>query len=554
MWINEELESAIDIVDLVGRYTSLKKAGANYKATCPFPWHNEKTPSFIVSPTKQLAYCFGCHKWWGVIKFVMDIENCEYREAVEILWNYAWIKVNTNFNQEKYEQKKSMYSLYKDTANYYKESLKKNPEIKKYLFDRWMNDDIIRDFNIWYSDSWIELYSYLKNKWYSDEQIDESKIFLDIKTKRDKFINRIIFPIQNGRWDFVAFAWRVYWAWEPKYLNSPASSFYDKSNILYNLFNARTAITKEDYVIISEGYMDAIALTKWWFNNVVAVSWTALTDKHISLLKRLTKKIYICFDWDWAWEKATRWAIEKMKNAWVEVKIIMLPNWKDPDDIIKSWKDFKEYIDNALSPIWYYIKKAKFDKNSIEEKKALLLTLLDIIKSYSNHIEREIYLREISETLDLSEKLVFDSYNNIKYKNHEQNTKDMNIKKEVSSADLAIAYCVLDEENTKFFKENLAFYEWMPKSLKEVFEKWIQKIESFELSKKEKYRGLALKIEIDNEVKNADNISKDLQSLARRLDEEIYNKEKVKYLSSSDKEDLVKYIELNKIAKKAWIK
>lgn len=554
MGISEDLESAINIVDLVSKYTSLKKAWVNYKASCPFPGHNEKTPSFIVSPSKQLAYCFWCHKWWGAIKFIMDIENCEYKEAIEILWNYTWIKVNTNFNQEKFEKKKSMYSLYKDTANYYKDSIKNYPEIKKYLFDRWMNDDIIRDFNIWYSDNWIELFSYLKNKWYTDQQIDDSKIFLDIKSKRDKFINRIIFPIQNSRWDFVAFAGRVYWKWEPKYLNSPASNLYDKSNILYNLFSARTAITKEDYVIICEWYMDVIALKRWWFNNVVAVSWTALTDKHLNLLKRLTKKIYICFDWDSAWEKATKSAIEKMKNQWLEVKIIILPNSKDPDDIINSWKDFLEYVEKALSPIWYYIKKSKIDMNSIEEKKKLLNELLDIIKSYSDHVEREFYLKEISHNLELSDKLVIDSYNNIRYKRSDSEKEINNIKKETSSADLAIAYSLLGEKYMLFLKENLAFYNFLKWDLKEIFENWAKKIESFELSKKEKYRALALKLELDNEGKNEDNIIKDIKILARLLDEEIYNREKIKFLSSKDEEDLIKYMKLNQIAKKAWIK
>ena len=246
MWIVEDLEWAIDMVDLVWRYTKLKKSWTNYKALCPFPWHSEKTPSFMVSPTKQIGYCFGCHRGGWAIKFIMDIENCTFKEAVEILSNYTWIKVAWNFKTENFEVKKNLYSLYKDATNYYKNTLKNYPEIKKYLYERGLNEDIINNFNIWYSDSWIELFNYLKSKWYTDEQIFESQIFLDIKTKKDKFIGRVIFPIQNSRWDFVAFAWRITWTWEPKYLNSPASKLYDKSNILYNLFNARQAITKED--------------------------------------------------------------------------------------------------------------------------------------------------------------------------------------------------------------------------------------------------------------------------------------------------------------------
>ena len=169
MSISEELESAIDIVELVSKYTSLKKAGVNFKAVCPFPGHNEKTPSFMVSPVKQMAYCFGCHKWGGPIKFIMDIENCEFREAIEILGWYTWIAVNSNFDKEKHEAKKNIYSLYKDAVNYYKNALKKYPEVKKYVFDRGLNEKVMEDFHFGYADSWVELYAYLKWKWYDPE-------------------------------------------------------------------------------------------------------------------------------------------------------------------------------------------------------------------------------------------------------------------------------------------------------------------------------------------------------------------------------------------------
>ena len=192
--------------------------------------------------------------------------------------------------------------------------------------------------------------------------------------------------------------------------------------------------------------------------------------------------------------------------------------------------------------------------NSIEEKKKLLNELLDIIKSYSDHVEREFYLKEISHNLELSDKLVIDSYNNIRYKRSDSEKEINNIKKETSSADLAIAYSLLGEKYMLFLKENLAFYNFLKWDLKEIFENWAKKIESFELSKKEKYRALALKLELDNEGKNEDNIIKDIKILARLLDEEIYNREKIKFLSSKDEEDLIKYMKLNQIAKKAWIK
>ncbi|NVP18074.1 DNA primase [Candidatus Gracilibacteria bacterium] len=557
MSISEELESAIDIVDLVSKYASLKKSGANYKCNCPFPGHNEKTPSFMVSPAKQIAYCFGCHKGGGPIKFVMDIENCEFRDALEILGNYTGIKVNTNFNKEKFEEKKSMYSLYKDASNYYKNALKNYPEIKKYLFDRGLNDDIIRDFSIGYSDSGVELYNYLKSKGYDDEQINESHIFLDLKTKKDKFINRIIFPVQNARGDFVAFAGRIHGSGEPKYLNSPASEIYDKSNILYNLFNARNSITKLDYAIITEGYMDAIALNRGGFTNVVAVSGTALTEKHLVLLKRLTKKIYLCFDGDSAGEKATKLSLEKMKNEGFEVKIILLSGGKDPDEIISSGKDFTDFITNALTPIGYYIKKSNFDTNSIEEKKKLLGELLDIVKSYSDNIEKDFYLKEISSLLNINSNIVYDAFNKIRFTNHESKNKNQEIKQTLTSSEIAIGYCIIDEKNIEYIKKNLIFNEGLGKDLEGFFEKGISYLDSLELSKKEKYKAISLKIESINSESNINHIEEELKKVIDGLNREIFKTESAKLkqdISSGNNDALLKYSLLISKAKKAQIK
>ena len=556
MSISEQLESAIDIVELVSKYTSLKKAGVNYKSNCPFPGHNEKTPSFMVSPIKQIAYCFGCHKWGWPIKFIMDIENCEFREAIEILWGYTWIAVNSNFDKEKHETKKNIYSLYKDAVNYYKNALKKYPEVKKYVFDRWLNEQVMEDFHFGYSDSWVELFSYLKKKWYDDELIKKSNIFLDIKTKKDKFINRLIFPIQNARWDFVAFTARILGSWEPKYLNSPASELYDKSNILYWLFNARTAITKNDFVIITEWQMDTISLQWAWFTNTVAVSWSALTDKHLTLIKRLTKKIYLCFDWDSAWEKATKAALEKMKNSWFEVKIISLPKWKDPDDIIKSWKDFNEYIKNALTPIWYYIKKSNFNTDSIDEKKKLLKQLLEITKSYSDNVEKDFYLKEISKLLDINQNIVYDSFNRIKFTTNTNKEKDLSVEK-ITSEEIAIWYCLLNEKNIDFFNKHMLFKEWLWNDLKTILEKWISYIDWLELNKKEKLRWISLKIEADSEHSTKEHSESELHKITDWLNREVYKKLVwilKKEMNSWNSEAFLKYTYLVNEAKKIGIK
>ncbi len=552
MWIVEDLENAINIVELVSKYTNIKKAWVNYKALCPFPWHSEKTPSFVISPSKQLAYCFGCHKWWWSLKFIMDIENCDFKEAIEILWNFTWIKINTNFNKKEFEVKKSIYSLYKTAINYYKKALENNFNIKKYLLDRWIKEQTIKNFHFWYSDSWLNLYNYLKNKWYEKNIINQSKIFVDINSKKDKFINRIIFPIQNQRGDFVALAWRIVWKGEPKYLNSPASKIYDKSSILYWLYSARNNITKKNYVIITEWYMDTISLHEANFFNTVSVSWTALTEKHIQILKKLTNKMYLCFDWDNAWEKATKLSLELLKNKWLEIKIILLPNWKDPDDVIKSWKDFWKYIENALTPIWYYIKKSNFNINSIDEKRKLLDILLNIINSYSDQIEKEFYIKEISKLLDISERIIYDKLNRFFLKKEIKIWEHKKI--DFSITDISIWYILKHNKLLKIFNKKIIFKKEVDFNLIACLEKPKDFIQSLELSKKEKYRAIILMIE--NNKENQQAIQNKIENLIKKINKDSYNKITNRLKERMKKDDInafKKYSEIIKIAKKEKI-
>ncbi len=558
MWIVEDLENAIDIVDLVQKYTSVKKAGTNYKWLCPFPGHSEKTPSFMVSPAKQIAYCFGCHKWWGPLKFVMDIENSEFKEALEVLGNLTWIETNTNFDKEKFKVKKNMYSLHRDASNYYKDALKRYPEIKKYLFDRWINEKSIEDFHIWYSDSWVWLYNYLKEKWYDDDDIEKSKIFIDLKQRKDKFIWRVIFPIQNSRWDFVAFTARITWEWEPKYLNSPATDIYDKSSILYWLYTARNSITKEWYIIITEWNADTIALQQFGFFNTVAISGTALTEKHLTIIKRLTHKIYLCFDSDKAWISATKLAIELMKNKWFELRVISLKWWKDPDEILqKKWKEtFEKLINEAKTPIWFYIEKNKFDLDSIEDKKNLLNELIDIISSYSDNLEKDYFLKEISALLNISENVVYDTYNKTRFKNlkrPEQNNKNKSL---ISGEDFAIAYIIYQEKSVEEIKKLLIFPEYIWNDLKKIIES-IENLSKFDLNKKEKYRWIALQIEEEEKLKTEDSKWDVIGKICKKINLDIFKKMTTKLkeeMSKWDEKAFIDYTNLIKKAKKSWIK
>lgn len=553
----EELESSIDIVELVKRYTNLKKAGTNYKAICPFPGHNENTPSFVVSPAKQIAHCFGCHRGWGPLKFIMDVENCEFRDAMEILSSITGVKI-AGYDREKEQIKKNVYSLFKDIVNYYKKSLENSPQVQKYLLDRWLTKESIATFDFWYADSWVELFAYLKQKWYEDHLIAESNVFLDIKTKKDKFIGRVIFPIKNIRGDIVGLAGRILESGEPKYLNSPASNIYDKSAILYGLFEGRNEITKKDYLIITEWYMDAIALHQAGFKNTVCVSGTALTEKHITIIKKLTNRIYLCFDNDKAGENATNLSIEMLKNKDLEVKIISLDGGKDPDEIIKSGVDFNIFIQNALSPIGYHLKQLQSNQ-SLQDKKEMLKKLLDIVKNYQDNIEKDYYLKEISQKLDIKIDIVYLEYNKTKLARREDEFT-VQIGKKLTSEELVIGYSIKYPDKIDFIKTHLKFPKYIGNDLHEILEKWVDIIHTFEIGKKNKYlsisqndEALEMKAQIENNiVKNDDKIESIILKTIDKLNKDaMKNAENIlkQKISSGDMNALGEYKELLKIKK-----
>ncbi|MCD5380885.1 DNA primase [Candidatus Gracilibacteria bacterium] len=555
MSITDELENAVDIVDLVQKYTKIKKAGVNYKAACPFPGHSEKTPSFVVSPAKQLAYCFGCHKGGGPLKFIMDIENCEFRESMQILGGVTGIKVG-NADPEKIKLTKSLYHIYKDATYYYKQALTKYPEVKKELIDRGLNDELIAQFEFGYSDSGVELYNFLKGKGYEDKMIEDSQIFNSVSQKKDKFINRIIFPIQNARGDYIAFAGRIIGKGEPKYLNSPATSIYDKSSVLYGLFKARSAITKNDFVIITEGYMDTISLVDAGFKNTVAVSGTALTDKHMTILKRLTHKIYLCFDGDTAGEKATKLSIENLKNKDLEIRVILLPKGSDPDDYIKSGGNFQELIEKAVSPIGFLIQKSNFNTNSIDEKKKFLKEILEVLKSYTSIIEKDYYLKEIAIKLGLRENTVYEAFNKTRLKK-QFGIESTISKTDYSSEDYAIGYILSSLDNLKYIKDHIIFPEYINPELQKFLDSGESALDNMELNSKERYKALSMKIESTALEQTNEVIGNTLDKLVKKINLDTYKKAITSLkekMNAGDNNAFGEYSEIVKKAKKMGLK
>lgn len=556
MSIVDELESSIDIVELVSKFVRLKKAGANYKACCPFPGHNEKTPSFVVSPSKQLAYCFGCHKWGGPLKFIMDIENSEFKEAIGTLAQITW-KTDISFHtsQKEIEEEKNIYSLHSDIVKYYKKALQNNPKIIDYLKKRGITESDIETFHLGYADSWIDLYHYLSEKWYKNNIIEEAKVFIDINSKKDKFTWRIIFPIQNNRGDFVGFAGRIIESWEPKYLNSPATKIYDKSSILYWLFQWKKEVVDKNYVIICEGYMDVIALHRAGFKNTVCVSGTALTEKQIDTLKRFTNKYYLCFDNDNAGQKATAASIELLKNKGIEIKIIRMENGKDPDELIKWGWDFSHCIDIALTPIGYALKTSIFSVNSIDEKRKILKEVLETIKAFTDDVEKDFYIKEVAELLGINIKIVYDEFNKIK----NSSVKNEAIKdKSYSLETICCAYIITFPSCTEIFEEKIIFKNKLDPKIISLMQN-PKAIETFDIETKETIRGASLEIEEETRIFTEDKIKESIEKLIEKLNISLFKIEAEKLKSAlikneNDMESLMRYNELIKIAKKYKIK
>jgi len=475
----------------------------------------------------------------------MDVENCQFREAVDILSSITGVQM-PHYDQKKEIRKKNIYSLMKDISQYYENALKKHPKMYEYLTNRGLSTEIIEEFWFGYADSGVELLAYLREKNYEDSLIEESRVFLDIRTKKDKFLGRIIFPIRNHRGDTIAFAGRIVWNWEPKYLNSPASELYDKSSILYGIYEARNAIVKTESIILTEWYMDTIALHQAGYKNAVCISWTALTVKHIPMIKKFTSRVYLCFDQDNAGRNATHSAIETLKNQELEVKIILLSSGKDPDEFIKSGGDFSQCIEWALSPVGYILRTQEYSGHN--EKKEMTQKLLDIVKHYRDDIERDQYLKEIADTLDIQLDIIYKMYKNIR--TSPQKDAPLERKTVFRAEDILISILLDFPDFLWQIRDELQFLEYISLELRDILKNGIEVVQNFPLEKKNMYQAIPLyteSLQMHTQAKGEQNTQKNIQKLIATINTESFQKasdilqQKVK---SGDKEALGEYMKL----------
>ena len=407
--IIEEVRNQNDIVDVISEYVKLQKKGANYFGLCPF--HNEKSPSFSVSPGKQMYYCFGCGEGGNVISFVMKYENYSFIEAVQMLASRAGIELPqvTRSKEEKENADKRSQILTINTlaAKFYYYMLKseKGALAYHYLRGRELSDNTITGFGLGYSDKYSDsLYKYMKSKGYKDDILKETGLFtFEEKGVHDKFWNRVMFPIMDVNNKVIAFGGRVMGDGKPKYLNSPETKIFDKSRNLYGLNIARTS--RKGYLLICEGYMDVISLHQAGFNNAVAALGTSFTSGHASLIKRYAKEVVLTFDSDGAGIKAAVRAIPILREAGLSIKVLSMKPYKDPDEFIKALgpEAYEERIEKATNYFIFQVGTLMNEYNLYDpsEKTEFHNKVADMLLEFEDEIERNNYLESVCRTFNI---------------------------------------------------------------------------------------------------------------------------------------------------------
>ena len=398
----EEVVSRNDIVDVISGYIKLKKSGSSYVGLCPF--HNEKSPSFSVSGTKQMYHCFGCGVGGNVITFVMEYENYTFPEAVKMLADRAGIALPvmeySGEDRRERDIKTKLLEINKIAATFYYHQLK-SPAGQSgldYLKKRQLSDKTINTFGLGYAPQLTgDLYRMLKEKGYDDELLKESGLFTYEKGIREKFWNRVIFPIMDINNKVIGFGGRVMGDGKPKYLNSPETKLFDKSKNLYGLNVARSS--RKNNLIICEGYMDVISMHQAGFNQAVASLGTALTPGHARLMKRYTDNVLITYDSDEAGVKAALRAIPILKEAGLSTKVINMRPYKDPDEFIKALgtEAFQERIDKAENSFMYEIGiiEKNYNRSDPESETAFEREVANKFVQFSEKLERDNYMKAV---------------------------------------------------------------------------------------------------------------------------------------------------------------
>lgn len=409
-----QIKQNLNIVDIIGGYLELKKAGRNYKANCPF--HGEKTPSFMVSPDLQIYRCFGCGESGDMFEFVKKIEGIEFWPAAEILAEKAGITLEKQRTDPDAAKKRVLFEINEASATFYEYILTKHAIGRKALEyvkkDRKLKPETIKSFRVGYApDKWDSLYSYLKKRGYKEEDIEAAGLIT--KSRRgtfiDKFRNRVMFPLIEPSNQVVGFTGRALGDGEPKYLNSPETLIFHKSIFLYGMNEARVSIKTEGAVFV-EGQMDVISAHQAGIKNVIATSGTSLTNPQLKILKRYTEELVFCFDADSAGISATLRAIELAEKQNFNIKVAKIPDqYKDIDELIAENKNkAKKILEDAISIYDFFIISAikKHDQKTAYGKKKIVEEVAPQLAKIGSEVVREHHIKQLAKELNLDENTI----------------------------------------------------------------------------------------------------------------------------------------------------
>ena len=407
----DELAVRNPIEDVVGQYVNLKRSGANMFGLCPF--HGEKTASFSVAPDKGIYYCFGCHKGGSAINFMMEIEGLSYPDAVRALAKRAGMEVPEDEQyQSRYRQQERLWALHKEAARFFHAKLyaPEGAAALKYAMDRGMPKSTLTTFGIGYApDSWTSLVDTLRKKGYTDQELRDSGL-VTVSRKNgnlfDRFRDRLMFPIIDVRGNVSGFGGRIMKKDDnaAKYLNSPETLIFNKRKNLFGLNLAKK--TKLNYLILVEGYMDAIALHQHGFDCAVASLGTSLTEEHAVLLSRYTEQVVLIYDGDEAGQRAAQRAIPMLEKAGLQVKVLQMKDAKDPDEYLKKFgaDKFKNLLNESSSRVEYQLNaiRRKYDLRIDEQRVKFITEAAEFISTLSNAVQREVYGTRAAEAAGIS--------------------------------------------------------------------------------------------------------------------------------------------------------
>ena len=464
----DRIRDTADIVDVVSHHVDLKKRGRNFFGLCPF--HNEKTPSFSVAPDKGIYHCFGCGNGGSALNFIMEIEKISFVEAVTQLGKKLGIEVQ-NSGDDSNEFFGKLYEIHKLATELFHETLfsDRGQKAKEYLLNRGLNEDSLKLFKIGFvPEESSYLFNSIKSKNYDKEIMEKSGLFGFSKSKTyDRFRSRIMFPISNTAGKIIAFGGRIFEKDDPaKYMNSPETPLYKKSEVFYGLDITREAIRKKESAILVEGYTDLIQLYQAGVKNVVAVSGTAFTERHVNQIRRFTSKVYLCYDGDLAGKNAARKAGYSLLKGGIDSKVIVIPDGLDPDDWIN--RDGKnEFVSNGINKslelLKFHLKSCNYTKKSPSERSAIMDEILKEVSEVQDPLIRQDFVKKLAlvdriEENEVLQKLTLQmKKRNYNYSEDEDKSRDTLFNSTHEKAELGIIKVLVsnDEDARTFIKKNL---------------------------------------------------------------------------------------------------